>query len=129
MSENFPPNSKIPATEIARATRHLLLCIGPDCCDPAEGEALWAVLKAEAKPLPVLRSKAGCLRICKGGPWLVVYPEGVWYGAMNAERLRRVLAEHIVGGRPVTEWIAAEMPCLGKTSCSTPATEGNVTAS
>ncbi len=113
-NETFPRSSRLPAGEIARATRHLFLCIGPDCCNPKEGEALWAVLKSEAKFLtvPILRTKAACLRICQDGPWLVVYPDGIWYGGMNADRLRRILKEHIEEGRPVREWIAAEMSGL-----------------
>ncbi|CAN5700536.1 ferredoxin [soil metagenome] len=112
--EEFPRKSKIPLSEVEQAKRHLFLCIGPDCCSPATGSDLWDILKAEAKhlPVPILRTKAGCLRVCKDGPWLVVYPEGTWYGRMTPERLRRVLKEHIVEGHPVREWISAKMPCL-----------------
>lgn len=114
-STNFPANSKIPASEITRATRHLFLCVGPDCCDPETHAPLWDLLKAESKRLrvPILRTKAACLRICKEGPWLVVYPDGIWYGRMDPDRLRRILAEHVEGGRPVEEWVAARMPELG----------------
>lgn len=107
MSELYPAAAKIPVAEIERARHHLFLCIGPDCCDSAAGLALWDILKAETKRLdvPVLRTKAACLRVCRDGPWLVVYPEGVWYGRLDAERLRRILREHIEEGHPVTEWI------------------------
>jgi (2Fe-2S) ferredoxin len=110
----FPSDAKIPIEEITRATRHLFLCAGPDCCDPVEGDALWNVLKAETRKLsvPVLRTKAACLRVCKAGPWLVVYPDGIWYGNLDANKLRRVLKEHIEEGRPVRELIAAYMPNL-----------------
>ena len=114
--EFYPSDAKMPREEITTATRHLFLCIGPDCCDPAIGEALWGVLKAETRKLsvPILRTKAACFRVCKGGPWLVVYPDGIWYGALNADKLRRILKEHIEGGAPIREWIAAEMPNLTK---------------
>jgi (2Fe-2S) ferredoxin len=112
--EAYPPDAKMPLEEIAVATRHLFLCVGPDCCEPAVGEALWSVLKGETRKLsvPVLRTKAACFRVCKGGPWLVVYPDGIWYGALNADKLRRILREHIEAGRPIREWIGAEMPNL-----------------
>lgn len=110
--ENFPAGSKIPRTLIENATRHVFLCIGPDCCDMDEHSALWDLLKAGTKSLPVLRTKAACLRICKDGPWLVVYPDGTWYGKVTPEKLHRILREHVVEGNPVREWIAAEMPCL-----------------
>ena len=115
-SDGFPFDAKIPREEITRATRHLFLCPGPDCCDAAEGDALWDLLKAETRRLsvPVLRTKAACLRICKGGPWLVVYPDGIWYGQIDADKLRRILKEHIEEGRPVRDWIAADMPNLAR---------------
>jgi len=112
--EEFPRKSKIALSEIEQAQRHLFLCIGPDCCSSSKGGELWDVLKSEAKnlPVPILRTKAGCLRVCKDGPWLVVYPEGTWYGNVTPERLRRILKEHVVEGRPVKEWISAGMPGL-----------------
>ena len=115
-SDGFPLDAKIPREEITRATRHLFLCAGPDCCDAAEGDALWDLLKAETRRLsvPVLRTKAACFRICKGGPWLVVYPDGIWYGQIDAGKLRRILKEHIEEGRPVRDWIAADMPNLAR---------------
>jgi (2Fe-2S) ferredoxin len=118
MSEppRFPSDAKIPLEEITGATRHLFLCAGPDCCNSIEGEALWNELKAEVRKLsvPVLRTKAACFRICKAGPWLVVYPDGIWYGGLQSNKLRRILREHIEDGRPVREWIAAEMPRLAR---------------
>ena len=110
----YPTGAKLPLAQIEGASRHLFLCVGPDCCDPAEHAALWDALKAATKRLnvPVLRTKAACLRICTGGPWLVIYPDGVWYGQLNEKRLHRILKEHIEENHPVTEWIAAKMPCL-----------------
>lgn len=109
VSESLPERSKISVPEIAAARRHLFLCVGPDCCDGSIGQALWEQLKAAARRLevPILRTKAACLRVCAGGPWLVVYPEGTWYGAMTAERLERVLREHVVNGYPIEEWVVA----------------------
>lgn len=94
---------------LATAERHLFLCLGPECCPLPEGEALWEIIKRRVREtgLRAMRTKAQCLRICTGGPWLVVYPDGVWYGAMNEERFERVLREHLIGGHPVDEWVAA----------------------
>ncbi len=66
------------------------------------------MLKARTRklPVPVLRTKAACFRVCAGGPWLVVQPDGVWYGAVTPERLERILDEHVIGGVPITEWVA-----------------------
>jgi (2Fe-2S) ferredoxin len=94
--------------QIDAAKRHVFLCIGPDCCATENGEATWNFLKARLKALnvPALRTKAACFRICSGGPWMVVYPEGVWYGQVTPERCERIVDEHLVQQRPIEEWIA-----------------------
>ena len=94
--------------------RHVFLCVGPNCCATEAGLATWDVLKARLKEMniPALRTKAACFRICRGGPWMVVYPDGIWYGGVTPERCERIVREHIVGGRPVAEWIAQTHPLI-----------------
>jgi (2Fe-2S) ferredoxin len=93
---------------VAGAQRHLFVCLGPDCCRTKEGEQLWEFIKKRVKEsgLRVMRTKAGCFRICAGGPWLVVYPDGTWYGAVTPARFERILTQHLIDGEPVHEWIA-----------------------
>lgn len=97
------------------AKRHVFLCVGPECCSTDCGLAVWEVLKRElaARGVAALRTKAACLRLCAGGPWMVVYPEGIWYGGVTAERCERIVREHIDGGVPVEEWIVREHPLPG----------------
>ncbi|HEY3757045.1 MAG TPA: hypothetical protein VGL42_12915 [Opitutaceae bacterium] len=97
---------------LTTAQRHVFLCLGPDCCAPEQGQASWDYLKRRLSDLkvPVLRTKAGCFRICTGGPWMVVYPEGVWYGSVTPERCERIVTEHLQQNRPIEEWIARRHP-------------------
>src|SRR5450432_1244505 len=91
------------------ARRHLFLCVGPDCCSSEAGMETWERIKSGVKEhgIPALRTKAACLRICEGGPWLVVYPEGIWYGNVTPERFDRIRREHLEGGVPVAECVKA----------------------
>ncbi|HYR58185.1 MAG TPA: (2Fe-2S) ferredoxin domain-containing protein [Chthoniobacteraceae bacterium] len=104
---------------VATAERHLFVCIGPDCCDSRDGEELWEFIKKRVKEtgLRAMRTKAACFRICAGGPWLVVYPDGTWYGAVTPARFERILQQHLLGGEPVREWLAAQTaltPCADR---------------
>jgi len=97
---------------LAQARHHLFLCAGPNCCAAETGCATWECVKASVQiaAVPVLRTKAACLRICQDGPWLVVYPDGIWYSQVTPERFERILREHLQGGKPVQEWVRAVNP-------------------
>jgi (2Fe-2S) ferredoxin len=102
--------------------RHVLLCTGPNCCTPEEGQAAWDALKQQIKQNNLgggdnacYRTKVGCLRICCHGPTMVVYPEGTWYHSMIAERVPQLVQQHLVEGKPIVEWIFARNP-LGESS-------------
>ncbi len=104
---------------IGQYTRHVFLCVGESCSAPGVGEAAWEVLKAELKRRNLslatgsracYRTKVNCLRLCQGGPILVVYPEGTYYAGMTAERIPEFVERHLVEGRPIEERIFARNP-------------------
>ena len=61
-------------------------------------------------------NKSGCLDQCEHGPTVVVYPDAVWYGHVRPEDAAEIVAEHLVGGRPVERLRIAE-ECLNNKSC------------
>jgi (2Fe-2S) ferredoxin len=102
---------------------HLLLCATPTrplCGDPTIGAASWQRLKTLVRELGledparaegvVLRTKADCLRVCAGGPILLIWPEGITYGGVTPERIERIVRDHLIGGVPIEEWILRRMP-------------------
>lgn len=123
------------ALSIPQAEHHIFLCADqttPKCAPREETGLLWAHLKnrlktagltsappswsgkpeSEATPSEpgggrVLRNKVDCLRICEQGAICVVYPEGTWYAGLDVDKLDRIIDEHLVGGKPVTELVFA----------------------
>ncbi|MEG0178341.1 MAG: (2Fe-2S) ferredoxin domain-containing protein [Oscillospiraceae bacterium] len=55
----------------------------------------------------VLVTQTGCIGICQYEPVVEVFMSGqekVTYVKMTAEKAKRVIAEHIVGGKPIAEY-------------------------
>lgn len=55
----------------------------------AEHPELWGKIRVTG---------CDCLGPCFDGPNLVVYPEGVWYGAVTPEDVQTIVTQHFIGG-------------------------------
>lgn len=105
-----PKNMQSERPVMESYSRHVLVCTGGFCSPDRRGRELYALLPELLQregllfgPGRVKRGETPCLGVCMGGPIVVVYPDGVWYGAVTRALLERIVVEHLRDGRVVEE--------------------------
>jgi (2Fe-2S) ferredoxin/ABC-type hemin transport system substrate-binding protein len=103
--QSATPLTPTPLRRPLRA--HLLVCtaaweLG---CRRKGSEEILARFQRELRDRG-LRSEAAataceCVGGCRLGPNVVVYPDGVWYGAVSPDDVPAIVEQHVVGGAPV----------------------------
>ena len=97
--------------DIRRERKGTRIVVGMATCGISAGArpVLTALLEEVNKRnlADVQVTQAGCIGVCKLEPLVEVYKEGedkVTYVDMNPEKARRVIVEHIVNGKVVSEY-------------------------
>ena len=86
--------------------QHVFVCTTGSTC-PTEGdtESYVKLMRAEIAKWglhgEIRINKSGCFSQCGNGPMVVVYPEGTWYAAVTPADVGEIVAQHLLGGRPV----------------------------
>jgi (2Fe-2S) ferredoxin len=112
---------------LAPFERHVFVCQNvrpegaprPSCTSDGKSELLPQLqqfTKAAGLGGKVRINKSGCLDQCEHGPMVVVYPDAVWYGHVQPGDAEEIVAEHLVGGRPV-ERLRLNDACINTKSC------------
>lgn len=108
-------------------THHLFVCGNVrepghprGSCGASGGATLRDVFKAELKRAGyrgVARiNQAGCLDQCEHGPVVVIYPQAVWYGGVQAADVPRIVARTLIGGEVLDDLRIAD-DCLNNPEC------------
>jgi (2Fe-2S) ferredoxin len=90
--------------------KHIFVCInertdGRKSCGELYGMSLVNAFKERINKdrinASVRAQKAGCFDVCEFGPAIVVYPEGIFYGAVNEADVEEIYNSHIKNNVPV----------------------------
>lgn len=102
----------MPKPTVKKLTAHIFICTNErpaghprGCCKEKNSEALIQLFKEAISKAglagEIRTQRAGCLDTCEYGPALVIYPENVWYGNVQASDVEEIVHSHLVGGKPL----------------------------
>jgi len=82
--------------------REILVCAGGACisCHSPEAATTFRTALEEAGIEESVRVvDVGCMGLCGEGPLVLIVPDGVYYERVDAKKARRIVEEHLVGGK------------------------------
>jgi NADH:ubiquinone oxidoreductase subunit F (NADH-binding)/(2Fe-2S) ferredoxin len=89
------------------AKRKIILCSGTACTDPG-GKCLeptvQRLLAERGIEDKVEVEEAVSYGLCKNCPMVLVEPDGTFYGGIDADKMEKIVDQHLVGGQPVEEF-------------------------
>ncbi|MCK5388387.1 MAG: (2Fe-2S) ferredoxin domain-containing protein, partial [Candidatus Izimaplasma sp.] len=90
---------------------HVLICSGSNCIargakslrDEFEDHLARLGIRHEIKLV-----NTGCVGLCEQGPFVIVYPEGVFYALVKNKDIKVICEEHLYKGRIVEKLVFDE---------------------
>ena len=98
-------------TECKDGKRVVSLCAGTGCQSSKSliiKQELEKEIKAQKCGDKVSIVLTGCHGLCALGPIMQVFPEGIFYTNIKPEDVKRIVSEHLVGGKPVKDLVYKE---------------------
>lgn len=95
---------------------HILIYVGAGTCGLAAGagETLEQIkYELEKRGVTAEITTVGCIGMCVREPLVDIQLPGqtrVTYGNVKPEMVGRIIDEHILGGKPVLEWVVGVVP-------------------
>ena len=87
--------------------KHVAVCTNQTCAADGAAEVLERLRQhardSEAADARITRTS--CLGRCGEGPMVAVYPDGVWYGDVDAEETAEIVSSHLDRDRIVSELV------------------------
>lgn len=85
---------------------HVLICGGTGCHSSGSSDVM-EVFKTELAnnklESEIKLVQTGCFGLCAEGPVVIVYPEGAFYSRVTTNDVSRIVSEHLLKGRIVTD--------------------------
>ena len=100
-----------PDTAEEALKTYVLVCGGTGCTSNHSWEImdeLNKLIDAAGKKDEIQIIQTGCQGLCAKGPIVVVHPGNVFYQEVKPEMVERIFNEHIIGGKPVDEYLMVE---------------------
>ena len=93
---------------------HILICTGPRCGGERGSNRVRQEFRKEfvrqGLPPSVKDTQCICFGLCRYGPNVIVYPEGVVYAQVSPRDVATIVREHLVGGRVVERLLLRREP-------------------
>ncbi|ELZ04074.1 cobalamin biosynthesis CbiX protein [Natrialba chahannaoensis JCM 10990] len=85
--------------------KHVAVCTNRSCTDAGSSAVLERLRQAarDSEHCDARITRSSCLGRCGDGPMVAVYPDGIWYGDVDATDADRIVSSHLERGRIVSD--------------------------